>query len=599
MDIPTSVRAVARAGAGTNNIPVAKLSKRGIPVFNAPGANANAVKELVIAGLFLAARNICQAWDYVRGLQGNDDELDEAVEKGKKKFVGYELPGRTLGVIGLGAIGVEVANAAHRLGMRVLGFDPQITVQRAWQLSSGVEQALSLDDLFSRCDMITVHVPLMDGTRNLVNAARLRLMRTASVVMNFARGGIVDEAAVLEALDSGKLGAYVCDFPTAQLKDHAKVVALPHLGASTGEAEENCAVMVADTLRDFLEHGNIRNSVNFPEAILPRTAGATRLSIANENVPNMVGQISTALAAANLNIADLLNKSRGELAYTLIDIDGACPRRSLGKLREIEGVLAVRVVDRCMKTERRRSARRASDDGLRARQDRRGRSLTPQTAPAAAIRSASSIDDIDRRIHELLNERARFAQQVGDLEARGRARAPPTSTGRSAKRRCCARRWSATRVRCATRRSSRLFREIMSACLAQQEPLKVGFLGPEGTFSQQAVLKHFGHSVRALPLASIDEVFDEVQAGHADFGVVPIENSTEGTVNNTLDMFLTSPLKICGEVELRIHQHLMGRMHGLEKIVRVCSHPAVAGAVPAMARRVPAERRARAGEQQC
>jgi D-3-phosphoglycerate dehydrogenase len=344
MDVPTSVKAVARAGAGTNNIPVAKLSKRGIPVFNAPGANANAVKELVIAGMFLAARNICPAWEYVRGLKGNDEQLDAAVEQGKKKFVGYELPGRTLGVIGLGAIGVEVANAAHLLGMRVLGFDPQITVQRAWQLSSGVEQALSLDDLFARSDMITVHVPLLEGTRSLVNAARLRLMRNGSVIMNFARNGIVDEAAVLEALGSGKLNSYVCDFPTAQLKDHAKVVALPHLGASTGEAEENCAVMVADTLRDFLEQGTIRNSVNFPEAILPRTGSATRLSIANENVPNMVGQISTALAAANLNIADLLNKSRGELAYTLIDIDGSVPEAVLGKMRQIEGVLAVRLI---------------------------------------------------------------------------------------------------------------------------------------------------------------------------------------------------------------------------------------------------------------
>jgi D-3-phosphoglycerate dehydrogenase / 2-oxoglutarate reductase len=344
MELPASVKAVARAGAGTNNIPVAKLSKRGIVVFNAPGANANAVKELVIAGMFLAARNICQAWEYVRRLQGKDDELEEAVELGKKKFVGYELPGRTLGVVGLGAIGVEVANAAHLLGMRVLGFDPQITVQRAWQLSSGVEQALSLDDLFSRCDMVSVHVPLLDATRNLVNAARLRLMRGNGVVLNFARAGIVDETAVLEALDAGTLGAYICDFPTAQLKDHAKVVALPHLGASTGEAEENCAVIVADTLRDFLENGAIRNSVNFPEAILPRTAGATRLAIANENVPNMVGQISTALASANLNIADLLNKSRGELAYTLIDVDGEAPAAVIDVLRGIDGVLGVRVL---------------------------------------------------------------------------------------------------------------------------------------------------------------------------------------------------------------------------------------------------------------
>lgn len=342
MDVPASVKAIARAGAGTNNIPVAKFSKLGVPVFNAPGANANAVKELVIAGLFLAARNICPAWEYVRGLKGSDEQLDKEVEKGKKKFVGYELPGRTLGVIGLGAIGVEVANTAHALGMRVLGFDPQITVRRAWQLSSGVEQALSLDDLFSRCDMVTVHVPLVEGTRNLVNANRLQLLRDKGVILNFARAGIVDEHAVLDALNDNKLGAYICDFPTTLLKDHAKVVALPHLGASTGEAEENCAVMVVDTLRDFLENGNVRNSVNFPEAVLPRNAGATRLSIVNENVPNMVGQISTALAAANLNIADLLNKSRGDLAYTLIDIDGAVSPSVLEQVNAIHGVLAVR-----------------------------------------------------------------------------------------------------------------------------------------------------------------------------------------------------------------------------------------------------------------
>jgi D-3-phosphoglycerate dehydrogenase len=344
MDIPASVKAVGRAGAGTNNVPVAKLSKRGVPVFNAPGANANAVKELVIASLFLAARNICQAWGYVRELKGNDHAIEEAVEKGKKKFAGFELPGRTLGVIGLGAIGVEVANAAHALGMRVLGFDPQITVQRAWQLSSGVEQALSLDDLFSRCDMITVHVPLVEGTKNLVNAARLKLLHDGGAIMNFSRAGIVDDAALVAALDSGKLGAYICDFPTNAIKNHPKVVALPHLGASTGEAEENCAVMVADTLRDFLENGNIKNSVNFPEAVLPRVPGSSRLAIANENVPNMVGQISAALASANLNIADLLNKSRGDLAYTLIDIDGQIPSSVLEKLRAIAGVLAVRSI---------------------------------------------------------------------------------------------------------------------------------------------------------------------------------------------------------------------------------------------------------------
>jgi D-3-phosphoglycerate dehydrogenase len=345
MDIPGSVLAVGRAGAGTNNIPVPKLSKRGVPVFNAPGANANAVKELVVAGLFLAARNICQAWAYTRALQGNDHQLEEAVEQGKKKFVGYELPGRTLGVVGLGAVGVEVANTAHALGMKVLGFDPAITVQRAWQLSSGVEQALSLDDLFSRSDMISVHVPLIDATKHLVNAARLKLMRKDGVILNFARAGIVDEAAVIAALDSGHTGAYICDFPSNSVKDHPKIVALPHLGASTNEAEENCAIMVADTLRDFLEHGNVRNAVNFPEAVLPRTPNSVRLAIANENVPNMVGQISSALASANLNIADLLNKSRGDVAYTLIDVDGAnIPSAVIQQLKSTTGVLSVRVL---------------------------------------------------------------------------------------------------------------------------------------------------------------------------------------------------------------------------------------------------------------
>jgi D-3-phosphoglycerate dehydrogenase / 2-oxoglutarate reductase len=342
--VPPSVLAVGRAGAGTNNIPVGELSKRGVPVFNAPGANANAVKELVLAGLLLAARNICQAWSFARSISGDDHAIDEAVEKGKKQFVGFELPGKTLGVIGLGAIGVEVANSAEALGMQVLGYDPQITVHRAWQLSSSVGQALSLDDLFARSDVISVHVPLNNDTRALVNAARVKLMRKGGVILNFARAPIVDDAAVVASLDANHLGAYVCDFPNNALKNHAKVVTLPHLGASTGEAEENCAVMVADTVRDYLENGNIRHSVNFPETVLPRAAGVTRLAVANRNVPNMVGQISTCLAAAGLNIADLLNKSRGEFAYTLLDIDSAVPETILGQIRDIEGVLAARVL---------------------------------------------------------------------------------------------------------------------------------------------------------------------------------------------------------------------------------------------------------------
>jgi D-3-phosphoglycerate dehydrogenase / 2-oxoglutarate reductase len=344
MQLADTVRAVGRAGAGVNNIPVPELTRRGIPVFNTPGANANAVKELVLAGLLLAARNICPAWAFAKSLTGEDPVIDEAVENGKKKFVGFELPGRTLGVVGLGAIGVEVANSAVALGMKVLGYDPQITVQRAWQLSSSVEQALSLDDLFARADAITVHVPQNEHTKKLVNEARLKLMKKGGIILNFARAGIVDDAAVISALESGRLHAYVCDFPKNALKDHPKVVTLPHLGASTGEAEENCAVMVADQIRDFLENGNIKNSVNYPEAVLPRSPNTTRLVVANSNVPNMVGQISTCLAAGKINIADLLNKSRGEVAYTLIDADGTIGDDLLQKVRAIDGVLSARIV---------------------------------------------------------------------------------------------------------------------------------------------------------------------------------------------------------------------------------------------------------------
>ena len=344
MEIPASVLAVARAGAGTNNVPVAALSKRGIPVFNSPGANANAVKELVVAGLFLAARNIVQAWDFARTLTGDDKAIDEATERGKKNFAGFELPGRTLGVIGLGAIGVEVANVAERLGMRVIGYDPQITVQRAWQLSSSIEQALSLDDLFARSQFISVHVPLGDATRGLVNAARLRLMPKGGVVLNFSRAAIVDDAAVISALDAGQLQAYICDFPKNALKGHPRVVTFPNLGASTGEAEENCAVMAADTLREYLENGNIRHSVNFPDASLPRLPGTLRLAVANSNVPNMVGQISTLLAGAGINIAELLNKSRGEVAYTLIDAEGRVESALLDRIRSIDGVLSARLL---------------------------------------------------------------------------------------------------------------------------------------------------------------------------------------------------------------------------------------------------------------
>ena len=343
MQIPESVLAVGRAGAGVNNIPVAELGKRGIPVFNAPGANANAVKELVLAGLLMAARNLAGALAYVRELPGTGQELERAIEDGKKQFVGVELPKRTLGVVGLGAIGVEVANAALKLGMQVIGYDPAITVQHAWQLSSGVQKAVNLDDLFARSNVVTVHVPLTAETDKLVNRNRLQTMPRGSVLLNFSRGGIVDTAAVMEALEAGDLQSYVTDFPTRELIDHPKVLCLPHLGASTVEAEENCAVMVADNVREYLENGNIMRSVNFPEMALQRTR-PHRLGIPHRNVPNMVAQILTALAAQNLNIADMLNHSRGELSYTLVDLDSAPNEETLARIRSIDGILSTRVL---------------------------------------------------------------------------------------------------------------------------------------------------------------------------------------------------------------------------------------------------------------
>ncbi len=343
MEIPDSLYAVGRAGAGVNNIPVDKLGRRGIPVFNAPGANANAVKELVVAGMLLAARNLVEAWDYVRHLDGDEETVARAVEAGKKKYVGFELPGKTLGVIGLGAIGVEVANAALDLGMNVVGYDPKITVQRAWQLSSGVEQAANLEEVCSRSDIVTSHVPYNDHTRGLLSRDRLALLKRGAVVLNFARKGIVDEAALIEALDSGAIRTYVTDFPSLALIRHDSVICLPHLGASTQEAEENCAVMVADNLIDFLENGNVRHSVNFPEAVLRRTR-PHRLAISNSNVPNMVGQVSTALAEDSINIADLLNVSRGEVAHTIVDLDGPASDATQQRIRAIDGILSLRVL---------------------------------------------------------------------------------------------------------------------------------------------------------------------------------------------------------------------------------------------------------------
>ena len=341
MDIPETVAAVGRAGAGTNNIPIDVMNARGVPVFNAPGANANAVKELVIAGMLIGARNLCRASDYVATLDETGDALNKAVEAGKKQFVGFELPGKTLGVIGLGAIGVEIANAALALGMTVIGFDPAITVHNAWQLSSGVKRVETLDELFQHANFVTLHVPLLDATRNMVDADRIALMQDGGVLVNFARGGVVDDPAAIAALDSGKLHAYVSDFPTPELIAHPKAVALPHLGASTAEAEENCAIMVAENVRDYLENGNIRHSVNFPEAQLPRL-DAWRITLANANVPNMVGQVSTCIANAGLNIEDLLNKSVGEFAYTIVDVNGEPSQELLDEIGSIDGVLTLR-----------------------------------------------------------------------------------------------------------------------------------------------------------------------------------------------------------------------------------------------------------------
>ncbi|BAZ94562.1 NAD-binding D-isomer specific 2-hydroxyacid dehydrogenase [Thiohalobacter thiocyanaticus] len=343
MEIPASLKAVGRAGAGVNNIPVDRMSELGIPVFNAPGANANAVKELVLTGMLLASRNICPAWDFARNLEGDDAAISKAVEAGKKNFVGTELPGRTLGVIGLGAIGVLVCNAAKALGMNVIGYDPDISVQRAWQLSSDVQSASSVDDLLSRVDYVSFHVPLIDATKHMINADRLKNMKDGVVILNFARNGIVDDEAVVKAIDAGKVGGYVCDFPSNLLKNHDKVVTLPHMGASTREAEENCAIMVADQVREFLENGNVHNSVNFPEVFMPRSDGQ-RLAVVNANVPKMLGQISTVLADTGHNIIDMLNKSRGELAYTLVDVEGEVDQDCLDQIRAIEGVLAVRTL---------------------------------------------------------------------------------------------------------------------------------------------------------------------------------------------------------------------------------------------------------------
>ena len=343
MTIPPTVKAIGRAGAGTNNIPVAELSKRGVPVFNAPGANANAVKELVLAALLIGARNLVPALRFVEQLDPEAADFDARVEDGKKQFAGIELPHRTLGVVGLGAIGALVAETALKLGMKVTGFDPEITVDAAWRLHSGVRKANSIEDLLKHADFVTLHVPLLAATRGLIDGRRLATMKAGAVLLNFARDAIVDDAAVVEALRGGRLKAYLCDFPSPRLAGVPGVVALPHLGASTAEAEENCAVMVAEQLREFLDNGNVTNAVNFPSVEMARESD-WRVAIANANVPNMLGQISTAMARAGLNIHNMVNKSRGEMAYTLVDVDSPVSAEVIASLAAIDGVLSVRSI---------------------------------------------------------------------------------------------------------------------------------------------------------------------------------------------------------------------------------------------------------------
>ena len=341
LEFGKNLKAVGRAGAGVNNIPLEKMSDKGVVVFNTPGANANAVKELVISSMLLASRNICQAWNYVNNLPLED--LKATVEDGKKQYSGSELPGKTLGIVGLGAIGVEIANAASMLGMDVIGFDPSITKKNAWKISSEVEDAATLEELFSKSDFVSFHVPLIDETKNLLNEKRIALLPEGSVIINMSRDGIVDEDALMKALDSGKVKYYVTDFPINDKKNHDRVIALPHLGASTSEAEDNCAVMIAKQIKDYLENGNIVNSVNFPDARMPR-AGEERLAITHRNIPNMVRQITKAIAEEEANILDMINKSRGDFAYTLIDLENEISNTAIENIQRVEGVLTVRAL---------------------------------------------------------------------------------------------------------------------------------------------------------------------------------------------------------------------------------------------------------------
>lgn len=344
-DIPLNdnLLAIARAGVGVNNVPIPCCTDRGIAVFNTPGANANAVKELVLASMLFVSRNIIPAIEWVQTLKGKGDEVPELVEKGKKQFVGPELMGKKLGVVGLGSIGVMVANDAATLGMEVMGYDPSISVESAWGLSSSVKRALNLEALVSRCDYISIHVPLIDKTRNLFNAEILKRVKPGSVLLNFSRDYIVNAGDVVQALDSGRLAYYITDFPMEDLLGHPKIIAIPHLGASTPEAEENCASMAAQQLRAFLEFGDIRNSVNLPNCEL-MTTSQYRVSVLHKNVPHMVSQFSSILSDYAINIGDMINKSAGELAYTLFALDDPLSCDGVDRIKAVEGVLRVRAM---------------------------------------------------------------------------------------------------------------------------------------------------------------------------------------------------------------------------------------------------------------
>jgi D-3-phosphoglycerate dehydrogenase len=343
MTLPASVKAIARAGAGVNNIPIDKCSEKGIVVFNTPGANANGVKELVILGMIIAARNAADGIVWAKGLVGEGDKVPDLIEKGKSKFVGTEIQGKTLGVVGLGAIGTMVANAADSLGMEVWGFDPFLSIEAAWKLSRTIKKAPNLDRLLAESDYISLHVPQNKDTKGLINSGKFAIMKKGVVLLNFARGGLVDTASLKKAIAEGIVRCYVTDFPDEEVIKTEKVIGIPHLGASTEESEENCAIMAALQLMDFLENGNIKNSVNFPECNLDRN-GKKRITITNQNMPGMIEKITKMLAENKLNVANMINKSKGNLAYNIIDLEGDVGEGLVKKIQAIEGVVAVRVI---------------------------------------------------------------------------------------------------------------------------------------------------------------------------------------------------------------------------------------------------------------